>query len=281
MTFSVQNFPRGTTMLGYQVAKIIESKNPDFPVGKKIIGSLGWRTHTIIDSKTKQSYLLPNIGDLPSSLGLGVLGIPGNTAYFGLLEICKPKSGETIVISGAASPVGTHVGQIAKILGLNVIGICSSDEKCKFLTEEMGFDFAINYMTTPIDIKLRKVAPQGVDCYFDITGGIISSMVMYEMNTFGRVAVCGSTSTCAMDSLSYLKGRILQPTIFSNQLKVEGFSVKRWLDRWNEGIMQNLQWIREGKLRYRETVTKGFENMFDVFIRGVRGGIIGTAIVQV
>ncbi|KAG5327671.1 PTGR1 reductase, partial [Pseudoatta argentina] len=281
----VQNVSLGVTMIGSQVAKIVESKNPAFPVGKRIVGNLGWRTHTIINPKTEDqffkqnTYLLPDIDDLPSSLGLGMLGMPGNTAYFGLLEICKPKTGETIVISGAAGAVGSHVGQIAKILGLNVIGICGSDEKCKWLTEKMGFDFAINYKTIPVAARLREVAPQGVDCYFDNVGGDISGTVMYQMNLYGRVAVCGSISS--YDAKSLPKCTILQPTMVFNQLKMEGFIVRRWSDRWNEGIMQNLQWIREGKLRYRETVTKGFENMFDAFIGMMRGENIGKAIVQV
>ncbi|KYQ57274.1 Prostaglandin reductase 1 [Trachymyrmex zeteki] len=287
MRIYVQNLPLGITMIGGQVAKIIESKNPDFPVGKRIVGYLGWRTHTILNPNIHQSfseqkpYLLPDIGDLPSSLGLGMLGMPGNTAYFGLLEICKPKSGETIVISGAAGAVGSHVGQIAKILGLNVIGICGSDEKCKWLTEEMGFDFAINYKTMPVAAKLREVAPQGVDCYFDNVGGDIAGTVIYQMNLFGRVALCGSISSYNADTKSLPKSTILQPAILLNQLKMEGFIARRWLNRWNEGIMQNLQWIREGKLHYRETVTKGFENMFDAFIGMLHGDNTGKAIVQV
>jgi prostaglandin reductase 1 len=282
----VKRLPLGITMIGSQVAKITESKNPKFPVGKRVIGNLGWRTHTIVDpnivEKDKEmpsnTYILPNIGDLSPSLCLGVLGMPGNTAYFGLMEICKPKSGETIVISGAAGAVGSHVGQIAKDLGLTVIGICGSDEKCKWLTEEIGFDSAINYKTMPIESSLRKVAPQGVDCYFDNVGGDISSTVMYQMKSLGRIAVCGSISNYNASSLP--KCMVLQPTIVFNQLKMEGFIVTRWLDRWDEGIKHNLRLIREGKLRYRETVTKGFENMFDAFVGMLHGENIGKAIIQ-
>ncbi|XP_011164079.1 prostaglandin reductase 1 [Solenopsis invicta] len=284
----VQRFPVGITMIGGQVAKIIESKNPDFPVGKRVCGYLGWRTHTIVKPNTpdnpimnQPAYILPDMGDLPPSLALGVLGMPGNTAYFGLMELCKPKSGETIVISGAAGAVGSHVGQIAKNLGLTVIGICGSDEKCKWLTEELGFDSAINYKTAPIASKLRETAPKGVDCYFDNVGGDISSTVMYQMNLFGRVAVCGSISSYDADPSSLPKCTILQPTLVFNQLKVEGFIVTRWIDRWNEGIGYNLKLIREGKLRYRETVTKGFENMFEAFTGMLRGNNTGKAVVQV
>lgn len=284
----VARFPSGITMIGSQVAKIVESKNPDFPVGKRIVGSFGWRTHTIVNPKaTKseaaliQSYILPDIGDLPPSLGLGVLGMPGNTAYFGLMEICTPKSGETIVISGAAGAVGSHVGQIAKTLGLTVIGICGSDDKCKWLTEEMGFDSVINYKTMPVATSLRKAAPQGVDCYFDNVGGDISSTVIYQMKLFGRVAVCGSISSYDADASSLPKCTLLQPAMVFHELKMEGFLVTRWQDRWFEGIEKNLQWIREGKLQYRETVTNGFENMFDAFVGMLRGNNFGKAIVKV
>ncbi|XP_011870865.1 PREDICTED: prostaglandin reductase 1-like isoform X1 [Vollenhovia emeryi] len=283
----LQKFPVGITMIGSQVAKIVESKNPDFPVGKRIVGNLGWRTHTIVKPNTVDAafestpYILPDLGNLPPSLGLGMLGMPGNTAYFGLLELCKPKPGETIVVSGAAGAVGSHVGQIAKNLGLTVIGICGSDEKCKWLTEEMGFDTAINYKTMPIASSLRKAAPRGVDCYFDNVGGEVSNTVMYQMRPFSRVAVCGCISNYDADPSALPKCTVLQPAIIFNQMKIEGFVVTRWSDRWLEGITQNLQWIREGKLRYRETVTKGFENMFDAFIGMMRGENIGKAIVKV
>ncbi|XP_072758445.1 prostaglandin reductase 1 [Anoplolepis gracilipes] len=283
----VQRYPVGITMIGSQVAKIVESKNPNYPVGKRIVGYLGWRTHTIVnpnitddDMLLEQPYILPDIGDLPPSLCLGVLGMPGNTAYFGLMEICKPKSGETIVISGAAGAVGSHVGQIAKNLGLTVIGLCGSDEKCKWL-KELGFDAVINYKTAPIAATLRKVAPQGIDCYFDNVGGDISSTIIYQMKLFGRVAVCGSISTYNVDAQSLPKCTVLQPAMLFNQLKLEAFIVKRWSNRWSEGIEQNLRWIREGKLRYHETVTKGFENMFDAFVGMLHGKNIGKAIVQV
>lgn len=286
----IQKYPVGITMIGSQVAKIIESKNSDFPVGKRVIGYLGWRTHTVVrpdsfsnaDLVEQKPMILPDIGDFPPSLCLGVLGMPGNTAYFGLLELCKPKQGETLVVSGAAGAVGSHVGQIGKnVLGLNVIGIAGSDEKCKWLVEELGFDYAINYKTENIATALRKAAPKGIDCYFDNVGGDISSTVMYQMRPYGRVAICGSISSYNFDASSLPKATILQPAILFNQLKVEGFIVSRWKDRSSEGISKNLQWLKEGKLQYRETVTKGFENMFNAFVDMLQGKNIGKAIVQV
>ncbi|XP_011643514.1 prostaglandin reductase 1-like [Pogonomyrmex barbatus] len=284
----VQRLKLGSTMIGGQVAKIIESKNPDFPVGKRVMGHLGWRTHTIVNPKSFKDetfqnipYIVPDMGDLPSSLAIGVLGMPGNTAYFGLLELCKPKAGETIVISGAAGAVGSHVGQIAKNLGLTVIGICGSDEKCKWLTEEIGFDHVINYKTMSVAHSLRKAAPQGIDCYFDNVGGEISSTIIYQMRPFGRVSLCGSISSYNADPSSLPKCTLLQPAVVFNQLKIEGFIVTRWLDRWQEGIEYNSRLIREGKLHYRETVTKGFKNMFDAFVGMLNGKNFGKAIVQV
>lgn len=286
----VQRVSTGSTMIGSQVARIIESKNREFPVGKRIIGYLGWRTHTIVnlqrceddDMLTYKPTLLPDIGDLPPSLCLGVLGMPGMTAYFGFLEICKPKQGETVVVSGAAGAVGSHVGQIAKhILGMTVIGIAGSEEKCKWITEELGFDFAINYKTENVAVALRKAAPKGVDCYFDNVGGEISSTVIYQMKPNGRISICGSISSYNSDFQSLPKCTLLQPPMVFNQLRMEGFIVTRWHDRKSEAMQKNLEWLREGKIRYRETVTKGFENMFEAFAGLFSGQNIGKSIVQV
>lgn len=284
----VARYPAGITMIGSQVAKIIESNSPNYPVGKRVVGSLGWRTHTIINVKDQKKdmlnsvpYILPEIGDLPSSLGLGVLGMPGNTAYFGLLDICKPKAGEILVVSGAAGAVGSLVGQIGKIKGLTVIGIAGSDDKCEWLKKECNFDHTINYKTQNVGTELKKLAPNGVDCYFDNVGGDISTTVMYQMKLFGRVSVCGSISSYNADVNAQPKTTILQPAIVFNQLKIEGFIVSRWADKWQEGISQNLQWIQEGKLKYRETVTHGFENMFNAFSGMLKGENTGKAIVKV
>ncbi|XP_078049993.1 prostaglandin reductase 1 [Augochlora pura] len=283
-------YPTGITMIGGQVAKIIESNNSEYPVGKRVVGYMGWRTHTIVSPKNfsdtdmmnQKPFLLPDIGNLSPSLCLGALGMPGNTAYFGLLEICTPKKGETLVVSGAAGAVGSQVGQIGKhVVGMNVIGIAGSDDKCKWLVDELGFDHAINYKTENVKAALKKVAPKGVDCYFDNVGGDISSAVIYQMNTFGRVSVCGSISSYNEDPTSMPKTVVLQPAIVFSQLKVEGFIVSRWSKRWMEGISKNLQWIQEGKIKTRESVTKGFENMFEAFSGILKGTNTGKAIVQV
>ncbi|XP_075978191.1 prostaglandin reductase 1-like [Anticarsia gemmatalis] len=275
-----------TDMIGGQVAKIIASRNKSYTEGTYITGSFGWRTHTICnpdDISNKAGLLpittLPDFSPHPVSLALGVLGMPGNTAYFGLKEICQPKSGETIVITGAAGAVGSHVGQIGKIMGCRVVGFAGTDEKCEYLEKELGFDRAFNYKTVNIKAALKEGCPNRVDCYFDNVGGEISSTIINYMNKYGRVAVCGSISSYNESQLP--KVSILQPAIVLKELKIEGFLVNRWTDRWNEGITANLSWLREGKLKYQEKIYHGFDNMVDALVGILRGENTGKAVVKV
>uniref|UniRef100_U5EP03 Prostaglandin reductase 1 n=1 Tax=Corethrella appendiculata TaxID=1370023 RepID=U5EP03_9DIPT len=281
------NFPTGIVMIGGQVAKVIDSKNEQFPTGCTIYGMFGWRTHTVVNlimHTEYPPYILPDFGStLPASLGLGLLGMPGNTAYFGFLEICRPKPDETVVISGAAGAVGSTVGQIAKIKGCRVIGIAGSDEKCKWLIDELGFDGAINYKTADIDAELKSKAPNGVDCYFDNVGGKISSIVLQNMNLFGRISVCGSISNynnLHPDSVPEPLPE-QQTTILFKQLTQQGFVVYRWKEQWLEGINQLLEWVKDGKIKYRETIYEGFEKQPEAFIGMLRGENIGKAIVKI
>ncbi|XP_045498431.1 prostaglandin reductase 1-like isoform X3 [Colias croceus] len=274
-----------TDMIGGQVAKVIESRNDKYPVGSYVTDSFGWRTHTICnpDKPLTQGTIplvkVPDLKPYPVSLALGVLGMPGNTAYFGLKEICRPKAGETVAITGAAGAVGSHVGQIAKILGCRVIGFAGSDEKCEYLEKELGFDNAFNYKTVDIKAALKDAAPNRVDCYFDNVGGEISYTIMNHMNKYGRVAICGSISS--YNDFKIPKVKILQPIIVLRELKVEGFLVNRWTDRWNEGIDMNHKWLKEGKLKYQEKTYHGFDNMVGALNGMLRGENLGKAVVKV
>ncbi|XP_051172015.1 prostaglandin reductase 1-like isoform X1 [Leptopilina boulardi] len=278
----------GDVMFGLQLGKIVVSKNSKFPVGERIRGWYGWRTHTIIDPNKWEKHdfisekprVLPNFGELSPSIGLGILGMPGETAYFGLLEICQPKIGETLVVSGAAGAVGSHVGQIGKIKGLNVIGIAGSDEKCKWLVDELGFDYAINYKTQDLSEALKNAAPNGIDCYFDNVGGEISSAVIFQMNDFGRISVCGSISCYNSEPQISPMAKSIQFPIVCKQLKMEGFLVHRWENRYNESFVDNYKWIQENKLILRETIYQGFENTFQAFIGTLNGDNIGKTIVK-
>ncbi|XP_055608894.1 prostaglandin reductase 1-like [Uranotaenia lowii] len=273
-------YEEGTLMIGGQVAKF-DSRNEKYPRGSIVYGEFGWRTHTICNPDKYNGgfdlYLLPEFGSLPLSLGLGILGMPGNTAYFGFLELCTPKEGETVVVSGAAGAVGSVVGQIAKIKGCRVIGIAGSDEKCSWL-KDLGFNYTINYKTANVAEELKKGAPKGVDCYFDNVGGTITEAVMRQMNLNGRISACGTIS-----NYSSMPIKVLDPQtdVVFKQLKMEGFIVTKWSARWMEGLTGLMQWIREGKLKYQETVTNGFENMPQAFMDMLKGANTGKAVVKV
>ncbi|XP_059475084.1 prostaglandin reductase 1-like [Neocloeon triangulifer] len=277
----------GQRMVGSQVAKVLESKHQGYKPGDLVMGYFGWQSHSVhhgdepcslgLDSKIKP-YVMPDFQGLSPSLGLGVLGMPGNTSYFGFLEICQPKAGETVVVNAAAGAVGMHVGQIAKIKGCKVIGFAGSDDKVDWLKKEIGFDAAYNYKKVDIDAALAEAAPNGVDCYFDNVGGEMSSTVINRMNHFGRISICGAIS--AYNDTEKPKATIIQGAMNRSELKMEGFMVYRWEDRWLEGIKQNIAWIKEGKLKYQETVTKGFENIPKAFIEMMEGKNFGKAVIK-
>lgn len=273
-------------MIGSQVSRIIESKHKDFPVGGLVVGQFGWRTHTIVNPDAphvglgRPITLLPDFGGLSSSLALGVLGMPGNTAYFGLLDVLKPQPGEIVVVTGAAGAVGSLVGQIAKIKGCTVIGFAGSDDKCQWLKEELGFDVAINYKTADIESALKEAAPEGVDCFFDNVGGEVGATITNQMRHGGRVTICGCISQ--YNAVSIPKVAPVSRNLINNEVSIQGFYVysKKYAHRWNEGITQNLQWIKEGKLKYSELFTEGFDNMVDGFVGMLRGNNSGKAVVK-
>ncbi|XP_059048574.1 prostaglandin reductase 1-like [Achroia grisella] len=270
----------------FQIALVQESKNPDYPVGTRVVSHKGWCDYTIINPKLQSDFLdtvytLPDLKGLSNSLALGAVGMPGATAYFGFLEICKPKPDETVVVTGAAGAVGSIVGQIAKIKGCKVIGFAGSDEKVQWLEKELGFDKAINYKTADVAKALKEAAPNGVDCYFDNVGGELSSVIINQLNVFGRVSVCGSISSYNDDLDKLPKASIVQPALVFRQLKVEGFIVSRWRERWSEAFTEIITWILNGKMKPREHVTEGFDNLFKAFTGMLAGENYGKAIVKV
>lgn len=203
-----------------------------------------------------------------------------NTAYFFFLEICKPKAGEIVVITGAAGAVGSIVGQMAKMQGCIVIGFTGDDSKCRWLKEELEFDHAINYKSSDVEKQLSAAAPNGVDCYFDNVGGELSAQIIHQMREFGRIAVCGSISTYQLEYDDMPKVSILQPVFIHKQLTMQGFQVWRYADRWMEGITAMYKLVDEGMVKYRETITDGFENLPQAFIDMLNGKNTGKAIVK-
>ncbi|XP_033122130.1 prostaglandin reductase 1-like [Anneissia japonica] len=230
----------GDTMIGENVAKVIESKNSDYPVGTIVANMSGWCTHAI--SNGQQLTKVPAYpADLPYSLALGMLGMPGMTAYFGVTEVLKPKAGETMFVSGAAGAVGAVVGQFGKIHGCRVIGSAGSEEKIKYL-KEIGYDDAFNYKTTTdIEKTLKDMCPEGIHMYFDNVGGELTSTVMNIMNDFGRIAVCGIIS--GYNTKTPIQ--IIQLPILTKHLKIEGFMGWTYTARWPEGIEKFIKYITE------------------------------------
>ncbi|CAK1547343.1 unnamed protein product [Leptosia nina] len=275
----------------FQVGTVQDSKNPNYPIGSKVVSYKGWCDYSIIDNFENGTdgfdfgrvYKLQDVKDLPVELFVGTLGMTGVTAYCGLLEICQPRAGETVVVTGAAGAVGSIVGQIAKVKGCRVVGFAGSDEKVQWLENELGFDKAINYKTADLRKSLKKAAPNGVDCYFDNVGGEISSVIIAQMNKYGRVAVCGSISAYNDDPEKLPKATILQPYIIFNELRIEGLTVNRWSnpDRWPKAIADLSEWIRGGKIQARNHVTEGFDKLFDALIGVLTGDNFGKAVVKV
>lgn len=282
--YSARLLQEGSTMIGSQVAKVVATKNGEYPLGTRLVGYWGWSTHTVVNPSNVATGMIgsfthfPDIGSLSPSLGLGAIGMPGNTAYFGLLEICQPKEGDVVVVTGAAGAVGSLVGQIAKIKGCYVIGFAGSDDKVKWLVDELGFDKAYNYKTADWDKSLKEAAPKGVDCYFDNVGGLLSTTIRNHMKDFGRISVCGSIST--YNDKTPTMAPACEAAFVFKQLKMEGFLVGRWMSRWMEGLSQMTKWIQEGKIKVRETYTDGFENMPQAFIDMLNGVNTGKAIIK-
>ncbi|SHI85645.1 NADP-dependent oxidoreductase [Pseudozobellia thermophila] len=273
----VPPFELGKPISSGVVAEVIASKNADFKEGDFVSGMLEWKTQQVTDGKGLQKV---SKDKAPLSAYLGVIGMTGLTAYLGLHEIGKPKAGETLVVSGAAGAVGSVVGQIGKILGLNVIGIAGSDEKTEMLIEKFGFDHAINYKTTD-DMKaaIEKAAPKGVDIYFDNVGGPISDAVLFSINKFARIIICGAISV--YNDTEAPKGLAVQPFLVKNSALMQGFIVSNYADKFPQAIGQLAQWLQEGKLTYEETIVEGFENTPQAFIDLFDGKNKGKMVVKI
>ncbi|XP_021056421.1 prostaglandin reductase 1 [Mus pahari] len=279
MRIAANKLKEGDRMMGEQVARVVESKNSAFPKGTIVAALLGWTSHSISDGKglTKLPAEWPD--KLPLSLALGTVGMPGLTAYFGLLDICGMKGGETVMVSAAAGAVGSVVGQIAKLKGCKVVGTAGSDEKVAYL-KKLGFDVAFNYKTVKsLEEALRTASPDGYDCYFDNVGGEFSNTVILQMKTFGRIAICGAISQYNRTG-PCPQGPPPEVVIYQ-QLRMEGFIVTRWQGEVRQKALTDLMnWVSEGKIQYHEYITEGFEKMPAAFMGMLKGENLGKTIVK-
>jgi len=268
----------GGVMGGGAVGKVIQSNNAAFNEGDIVEGMFGWQEYAVSNGqgvrKIDQSLA-------PISTALGILGMPGLTAYFGLLEIGKPQPGETVVVSGAAGAVGSIVGQIAKIQGCRAVGIAGADDKVAYLTGELGFDAAFNYKAVDdYHAKLKELCPIGIDVYFDNVGGAITDAVFRLINTKARISICGQISQYNLEKVE-LAPRLILTSLLVKQARAEGFLVFQFADRYPEALGQMAQWLNEGNLKYAEDIEEGIENTPRAFMAMLKGRNTGKQLVKV
>ena len=267
----------GGVMVAGGVARVVQSKNPNFAVGDIVDPYMGWQEY-VVSSGRGLRKLDPKVA--PVSSALGVLGMTGMTAYFGLLDVCHPKPGETVVVSGAAGAVGSIVGQIAKIKGCRTVGIAGGDDKVDWILKDCGYDAAFNYKTAEnYGAKLKELCPNGIDVYFDNVGGAITDAVLMQINTFARLSICGQISQ--YNNVKPEMGPRLLGMLIVARAKVQGFLVSDYMPRFAEGLTEMSTWLREGKLKHREDIVDGFENLPKAFIGLFHGENIGKRMVKV
>jgi hypothetical protein len=267
----------GEVMPGGAVGRVLESGDPTVAIGGIVQGMLGWQDYAVVEGGALRVI---DGSVAPIQTALGVLGMPGLTAYFGLLDVCHPKAGQTVVVSGAAGAVGMVAGQIAKITGCRVVGIAGSDAKVAFLVDDLGFDAAFNYKSVPdCHGRLRELCPAGIDVYFDNVGGAISDAVLRLINVGARISICGQISQYNLETPE------LGPRWFGQlvvkRARAQGFFVSDYADRFSQGLQTMAHWLKQGKLKYREDVAHGLENAPEAFIGMLHGRNLGKQLVQV
>ena len=266
----------GGVIVGGIVGEVVRSNSEAFAVGDIVEGRLGWQEYGMARPDTVRKV---PFSDIPMSTALGILGMPGLTAYFGLLEIGKPVAGDTVVVSAASGAVGAVVGQIAKLNGCRVVGIAGSDGKVAYITDELGFDAGINHRTTEdMGAALDAACPNRINVYFDNVGGPITEAVIARLALRARVAICGQISQYNLETPSVAPS-VLRPLLI-NQARMEGFLIFSFQAKYEEGRARLAQWIREGKLKYREDITDGIESAPAQFVELMRGHNFGKKLIR-
>ncbi|HTZ49637.1 MAG TPA: NADP-dependent oxidoreductase [Verrucomicrobiae bacterium] len=267
----------GELMRAFGLAEIVESRHPNYKKGDKVMGLTGLQEFVVITGKETRSFQkLPSIPFLSDTNFLGTLGVNGLTAYFGLLEIGKPQTGETLVVSAAAGATGSIAGQLGKIRGCRVVGIAGSDEKCQWVKEELGFDAAINYKHADWKQQLQAATPNGIDIDFENVGGEIMQAVLHRMNLHGRVVLCGLISGYTKNDPALASfGQVL-----IKRLRVEGFIILDYASRFTEAAQKLGMWKMTGKLKDKQTILKGLDKAPEAINMLFAGGNIGKLMIE-
>lgn len=267
-------------MCGGTVSQVVKSLNPDFSEGDLVLGYSGWQDYEISDG----SGLVKLQETEHPSWALGILGMPGFTAYMGLLDIGQPKSGETLVVAAATGPVGATVGQIGKLKGCRVVGVAGGEEKCRYAVEKLGFDACIDHRADDFAEQLKNACPQGIDIYYENVGGKVFDAVLPLLNSAARVPVCGLISGYNATDLPDGPDRLslLMGTILKKRLRVQGFIINQdYGHRLDEFRNEMIPWVKEGKIQYREHITDGLENTPEAFIGLLEGKNFGKLVMKV
>jgi len=270
------------TMGGATVGEVVESKSDAFAVGDTVRGMLGWAEYGIAPAQALQKI---DARTIPMSAYLGVVGMPGMTAWYGFHKVLEPKAGETLVVSAASGAVGSVVGQLGKIAGLSVVGIAGGPDKCRYVTEELGFDACIDYKTAEnakaLAAMIAAVAPKGVDAHFENVGGDVLNAVMTQLNPFARVAICGLISDYNAQPGQVPRSAILNPGLFLvARFKMQGFIVSDHLNLWPQGLGEIARQVGEGRIKYRESIANGLAAAPAAFIGLLKGENFGKQVVR-
>jgi NADPH:quinone reductase len=259
------------------VAEVVESRNSSLAIGDKVFGILPWTTYSAVNGEHLRKI---DTTFAPPSYYLGILGMPGLTAYFGITDIGKPKAGETVLVTGAAGAVGIVAGQIAKLQGAYVVGITGTDEKCRLIKEQFGYDESINYNSAKILKKsIAAACPKGIDVYYDNVGGDITNAAVRNLNFHSRIVLCGQISN--LNNTELPAGPSILPWLLTRSVMLQGFIVSNYSSRFNEGFEKLSGWYSEGKIKFAETVINGFDKLPDAFLGLFSGKNIGKMVVKV
>ncbi|MCL1961605.1 MAG: NADP-dependent oxidoreductase [Desulfovibrionaceae bacterium] len=272
--------PLGQVMIGGTVGEVIESRHPDFRSGDQVLGTGGWQEYSVADGGAPGALRKVDASQTPLSYYLGAVGMPGVTAWYGLVEIIQPKAGDTVVVSAAAGAVGSAFAALAKARGCRVAGIAGGPEKCRYAVEELGFDACIDHRQHP-DIKsmsqaLKAACPDGIDGHFENVGGHILDAVLLRANAFARIAVCGMVAGYDGQPLPLQNPAL----ILTNRLKLQGFIVGEHMKVWPQALQELSALVAQGKLRPRESIAQGIESAPEAFLGLLKGKNFGKQLVK-
>ncbi|SCX66830.1 NADP-dependent oxidoreductase [Variovorax sp. EL159] len=272
--------PLGAVMQGGTVGEVVESKHPKYAVGDKVVGFGGWQEYSVVDASQPGALKKVDTTHVALSHYLGAVGMPGVTAWYGLVKIIAPKAGETVVITAASGAVGSAFGALAKARGCRVVGIAGGADKCKYVTDELGFDACIDYRLHP-DVKsmsaaLKEACPKGIDGYFENVGGYIFDAVLLRANAFARVALCGMIAGYDGQPLPLANPAL----ILINRMKIEGFIVSEHMEVWPEALTELGTLVATGKLKPRESVAQGIASAPEAFLGLLKGKNFGKQLVK-